>query len=95
LELNFQLGIPRCEEPELPDLDFDEWQRDADVSLVTLGQDAYSFGSLIGNSFRPTEEETHVMGTTSNHEKKVLKAHEQFVQMLHSHKATQALAMYD
>jgi hypothetical protein len=35
------------------------------------------------------------MGTTSNHEKKVLKAHEQFIQMLRSHKVTQALAVYD
>jgi hypothetical protein len=95
LELNFQMGIPRCKDSELPDLNFGQWQRDADVSLVTLGRDAYDFGSLVGNSFSPTEEETHVMGTTSNHEKKVLKAHKQFIQMLRSHKVTEALAMYD
>jgi hypothetical protein len=95
VDLNFQLGISRSEEPELPDLDFGEWQREADRSILTLGRDAYDFGSLVGNSFQPTEEETHVLGTSSSHEKKVLKAHEQFIRMLRSHKVTEALAMYD
>ena len=95
LEDRFRLGIPYSEEPEMPDLDYGQWQSDVDVSLVTLGHDSYDFGSLAGNSFRPTEEESHVMGTSSTHEKKVLKAHEQFIRMLRTHKDTEAFAMYD
>ena len=94
-EHNFHLGIPVTEEPELPELDFGQWQRDADESLLTLGHTSYDFGSLVGNTFRPTEEESHVMGTSSSHEKKVLKSHEQFIRMLRTHKATEAFAMYD
>ncbi len=94
-EHNFRLGIPTSEEPEFPDLDFGQWERDADVSLLTLGHESYDFGSLACNSFRPTEEETHVMATSSSHEKKVLKAHEQFIQMLGTHEATKAFASYD
>jgi len=95
LEDRFRLGIPNFEEPELPDLDFGQWQRDADVSLLTLGHDSYDFGSLAGNSFQPTEEESHVLETSSNHEKKVVKAHEQFIRMLRTHKDTASFAMYD
>jgi hypothetical protein len=94
-ESRFQLGIPISEEPEMPDLDFGQWNRDADVALLTLGRVSYDFGSLAGNSFSPTEEESDVMGTSSNHEKKVLKAHEQFIRMLRTHRATEALANYD
>lgn len=94
-ESSFQFGNPTFDEPELPDLDFGQWQRDADMSLLTLGHDSYDFGSVAGNSFRPTEEEALVLGTSSSHEKKVLKAHEQFIRMLRSNKATEALAMYD
>jgi hypothetical protein len=94
-EHNFCLGIPTSEEPELSELDFGQWQRDANVSLLTLGHESYDFGSLAGNSFWPTEEENHTMGSSSLHEKKVLKAHQQFTQMLGAHKATEALAMYD
>ncbi len=90
-----RLGLLKSEEPELPALDWGQWQRDADVSLLTLGQDSYDFGSLAGNSFKPTDEETRVIGATSQHEKKVMKAHEQFIQMLRAHKATKAFAMYD
>jgi hypothetical protein len=47
-------------------------------------------------TLRGPEEETHVMGTTSNHKKKALKAHKQFIRILCPHnKVTQALAMYD
>ena len=74
-----RLGLLKSEEPELPALDWGQWQRDADVSLLTLGQDSYDFGSLAGNSFKPTDEETRVIGATSQHEKKVMKAHEQFI----------------
>jgi hypothetical protein len=35
------------------------------------------------------------MGPSSNHEKRVVKAHQQFIRMLRTHKATEALAMYD
>jgi len=94
-EHRFRLGFPISEEPELPDLDFGQWQRDADVSLLTLGHDSYDFGSLSGNSFKPTEEESRVLETSSNHEKKVQKAHEQFIRMLRTHKDTEAFAMYD
>jgi hypothetical protein len=94
-ESRLQLGIPTYEEPEVPDLDFDLWQRNADASLSTLGQSSFDFGSLTGNSFMPTEEESHVLGTSSSHEKKVMKAHEQFVRMLRAHKACEAFAMYD
>jgi hypothetical protein len=90
-----RLGLLKSEEPELPALDWGQWQRDADVSLLTLGQDSYDFGSLAGNSFKPTDEETRVIGATSQHEKKVMKAHEQFIRMLRTHKATEAFAMYD
>jgi hypothetical protein len=68
-----------CKESDLPDLDFGQWQRDADVSLETLGHDSYDFGSLIDNSFKPTDKETCVLETSSLHKKKVLKAHEQFI----------------
>jgi hypothetical protein len=37
--------------------------------LLMLGHNSYDFGSLIGNSFRPTEEELHVMGTSSSPQK--------------------------
>jgi hypothetical protein len=95
-ESRLQLGtIATYEEPEVPELDFDQWQRDADVSLSTLGQRSFDFGSLTGNGFTPTEEEAHVLGTSSSHEKKVVKAHEQFVRMLRTHKACEAFAMYD
>jgi hypothetical protein len=95
-DIEFQFGIsPNCEEQHLPDLDFCLWQRDADVLLETLGHRSYDFGSFVGNSFSPTEEETQVMGTTSTHEKKVQKAHEQFIRMLRSHKVTESMAMYD
>ncbi len=78
-EHNLRLGIPSVEEPELPALDWGQWQRDADVSLLTLGHVSYNFGSLAGNSFQPTDEETHVLQSSSLHERKVLKAHEQFI----------------
>jgi hypothetical protein len=90
------IPIPRTfQEQELPELDYGQWQRDADMSLLTLAHDSFDFGSLAGNSFRPTDEEALVLGTSSNHEKKVMKAHEQFIRMLRSNKATEALAMYD
>ena len=70
----------RLEDPELPDLDFEQWQRSADVSLLTLGQDSYDSGSLRGNTFKPTEEESYAMESTfTSHEKRVLKVHEQFI----------------
>jgi hypothetical protein len=69
-EHKFHLGIPVSEEPELPELDFGQWQHDADMSLLMLGHASYDFGSLVGNSFRPTEEESHVMGTSSSHKKR-------------------------
>jgi hypothetical protein len=94
-ERNLRLGIPSVEEPELPALDWGQWQRDADVSLLTLGHVSYDFGSLAGNSFQPTDEETRVLQSSSLHERKVLKAHEQFIRMLRTHKATEAFAMYD
>jgi hypothetical protein len=94
-EHNFCLGIPTSEEPELLELDFGQRERDADVSLLTLDHESYDFSSLAGNSFRPTEEDNHIMGSSSSHEKKVLKAHQQFIQMLRTHKATEALAMYN
>jgi hypothetical protein len=76
---NFHLGIPTSKELELPELDFGQWQHDANVSLLTLGHNSYDFGSLAGNSFRQAEEEAHVMGTSSLHKKKVLKVHGQFI----------------
>jgi hypothetical protein len=91
----FELGIPTSEEPELLDLNYDQWQCDADLLLTPLGHESYDFGSLTGNSFKPMEEESHVMGTSSLHKKKVLKVHKQFMQMLHGHKATEAFANYD
>jgi hypothetical protein len=94
-ESRLQRGNQNFGGPEVPDLDFGQWQRDADVSLTTLGQDSFDFGSLTGNSFKATEEEDHVIGSSSSHEKKVLKAHQQFVRMLRTHKATEAFAMYD
>jgi hypothetical protein len=94
-EHNFCLGIPTSEEPELLELDFGQRERDADVSLLTLDHESYDFSSLAGNSFRPTEEDNHIMGSSSSHEKKVLKAHQQFIRMLRTHKATEALAMYN
>ncbi len=90
-----RLGLLKSEEPELPALDWGQWQRDADVSLLTLGHVSYDFGSLAGNSFQPTDEETRVLQSSSLHERKVLKAHEQFIRMLRAHKATKAFAMYD
>ncbi len=93
-EHHFELGIPTFEEPELPELDYGQLQLDADLLLTSLGLESYDFGSLIGNSFKQTEEEAHVMGTSS-HEKKVLKAHKQFIQMLGTHEATKAFANYD
>jgi hypothetical protein len=77
------------------DLDYGQWNRDADSLLDKLGLLSYDFGSLAGNSFAPTEEESHVIATSSLHEKKVLKAHEQFIRMLRSHKDTVAFANYD
>jgi hypothetical protein len=68
-EHNFCLEFPTSKEAELPDLDFGQWQHDTDVSFLTLGHDSLDFGSLAGNSFRPTEEEAHVMGTSSLHKK--------------------------
>lgn len=99
-DLAHRVGIPRTrtpsyKEPDFPDLDFGQWERDADVSLSTLGRDSFNFGSLAGNTFSPTEEEAMVMETCSDHEKKVMKAHQQFIRMLGSHKATAALAKYD
>jgi hypothetical protein len=94
-EHDFELGISTFEEPELPELDYGQLQLDADLSLTSLGLESYDFGSLIGNSFKQTEEEAHVMGTSSSHEKKVLKAHEQFIRMLGTHEATKAFANYD
>jgi hypothetical protein len=92
----FQLGIPMYEEPHVPDLDYGQWHRDADSSLDKLGRLSYDFGSLAGNSFKPTEEESQVLVESSTlHEKKVLKAHEQFIRMLRSHKVTEAFANYD
>ena len=94
-EVSFQVGILISNEPELPDLDFGQWQRDADVSLLTLGHNSYNFGLLANNYFKPTEEESHVLTTSSSHERKVLKAHEQFIQTLRTHSAMEALANYD
>jgi hypothetical protein len=78
-EHDFHLGIQISKEPELPDFDFGQWQHDANVSLLTLSHDSYNFRSLAGISFRQTEEEAHFMGTSSLHDRKVLKAHEQFI----------------
>ncbi len=79
-DIESQFGIiPNCKEPELPDLDFGYWQRDADVLLETLGQDSYNFGFFVGNSFKPTEKERRVLEMSSMHEKKFLKAQEQFI----------------
>jgi hypothetical protein len=94
-EHNLRLGVQPVEEPEVPTLDWGQWQRDADVSLLTLGHVSYDFGSLAGNQFQATDEETRILESSSQHEKKVLKAHEQFIRMLRAHKATQAFAMYD
>jgi hypothetical protein len=95
LQRGFQFGIPTYKEPEAMDLDYGKWNRDADSSLDKLGLLSYDFGSLAGNSFTPTEEESHVIAMSSLHEKKVLKAHEQFIRMLRSHKDTVAFANYD
>ena len=94
-EHSLRHGMPKSDKPELPVLDWGQWQRDANISLLTLGHDSYDFGLLAGNSFKPTDEETHVLATSSLHEKKVMKAHEQFIRMLRAHKATEAFAMYD
>jgi hypothetical protein len=94
-ERTLRLGIPAVEELDLPALDWGQWQRDADVSLQTLGHVSFDFGPLAGNSFQPTDEETRVLESSSLHEKKVLKAHEQFIRMLRAHKATEAFANYD
>jgi hypothetical protein len=93
-EHNFCLRIPVTEEAELWELIFGQWQCDADVSLLMLSHNSYNFGSLAGNSFQPTEEEAYMMvGTSSLHKKKVLKAHKQFIQMLGTQKATEAYDM--
>jgi hypothetical protein len=94
-EHDFELGIPTFEEPELPDLDYGQLQLDGDLSLTSLGLKYHDFRSLIGNSFKQTEEEVHVTGTSSSHRKKVLKVHEQFIQMLGTHEAKKAFANYD
>jgi hypothetical protein len=69
-EHNFSLVIPVSEELQLLLLDFGQWQCDANVLLLMPGHDSYGCGSLVGNSFRPTEEEAHLMGTSSLHKKR-------------------------
>jgi hypothetical protein len=91
-EQHFEMS---SEDPELPVLDFGHLQDDADDSLSSLGNLYFDFGPLAGNGFKATEEEVYVMGLSSAHEKKVLKAHEQFIRMLRAHKATSAFANYD
>jgi hypothetical protein len=83
------------EEPELPVLDFADLQNDADDSLSSLGNLYFDFGPLAGNAFQATEAEVQAMGMSTKHEKKVLKAHEQFIRMLRAHKATSPFANYD
>jgi hypothetical protein len=82
------LGMPKSDKPELR-------QRDADALLLTLGHDSYDFGSFGGISFKPTDQETQVLETSSLHEKNVMEAHEQFIHMLCTHKGTKAFAMYN
>jgi hypothetical protein len=94
-ERTLRLGILAVEELELPALDWSQWQHDADVLLQTLGNLSFDFGPLAGNSFQPTDEETPLLEWCSLHEKKVLNAHEQFIRMLCTHKATEAFANYD
>jgi hypothetical protein len=56
---HFCLGIPVSKEPELPGLNFGQWQRATNVLLLMLVHDSYDSG----NSFWPTFEEAHMMGT--------------------------------
>jgi hypothetical protein len=53
-DLNVELGIPTTKEPQVPDLDFGQWQRDANHLLHLLGQRTFDFGSLASNSFEIT-----------------------------------------
>jgi hypothetical protein len=94
-EHTLHLGMPKLDKPELPVLDWGQWQCDANVLLLTLRHNPYNFGSLAGNLFKPTGRETRVLETSSSPEKKVTKVHEQFILMLCTHKATKAFAMYD
>jgi hypothetical protein len=94
LERDIESQLRIVPETELLDLDFGQWQQDAYVLLETLGHDSYDSDSLVGNSFKPTDKETRILETSSMHEKKVIKAHEQFIRMLRTHKA-KAFAMYD
>jgi hypothetical protein len=66
---DFELGIPTSKEPKLPELDYGQWQHDADLMLASLGLESYDFGSPTGNSLKPTEEEAYLMGTSSSHKK--------------------------
>lgn len=94
-DLNIQLGVASSKEPDMPDLDYGQWQRDADRSLDSLGNESFDFGPIGSNPFKPTEEEAEAIVHSSTHEKKVIKAHEQFIRMLRSNKTTEAFANYD
>jgi hypothetical protein len=45
IESEFRI-VPNCKEPELPDLDFGQWQQDADVLLETLGHKTHTTSVL-------------------------------------------------
>jgi hypothetical protein len=67
---DFQFPKNSAKEQELPEFDFGQLQHDANVSLLMLSHDSYNFGSIAGNSFRPTEEEAHMTGMSSFHKKR-------------------------
>jgi hypothetical protein len=100
-DIDFQFGIPpTSNEPEVADLDYGEWHRDADATLDSLGTESFDFGSVSSNlllqeATAEDGQEAALADHSSKHEKMVLKTHEQFIRMLRCNKATEALAFYD
>jgi hypothetical protein len=69
-DLNFELGIPTTKEPQVPDLDFGQWQHDTNLLLHSLGHGSFDFHSLASNSFKITEEEAQVIVHSTLHKKR-------------------------